>query len=196
MNQAKTIAEEWHLLTGGEDISFPGQQLPFSVPAGYFEKFPEKADRRAGASSGSAAGGAAGESGDGLPVGNVYADPGAAYFAGLPAQIRERLPASGRIASMPRRRRWPQWAAAAVLAGAMGYAVQQWHARTAPGLSEQLTSVSSQAIESFLEDHPEMLDEQTLYNNLDENSLSPAAFTGETGALPASGQEDTPAALP
>jgi len=172
MAETENTREELERLIPGE--SWP-RACPGRVPEGYFEKLPGRVLQAVAPDR---------LESEVLPWDktNPYSVP-AGYFDHLPGVVTRKL-SGAPVVTLPRQRRsrWSSWLAAAVMTGIVTLSALVWFTRppaavTSGSVDQQIASLSSEAIEQYLNDATNTLNADEILNTLtDDDNLqgSPA----------------------
>jgi len=113
---------------------------------------------------------------------NPYTVP-AGYFDRLPGIIAKKVTPAHPVMMLPRQRRlsrWSSWAAAAVITVLIALSGLLWFSRppshsTGPSFDQQIASLSSEAIEQYLNTSTSALNTDELLNTLNDDNLDDAS---------------------
>lgn len=179
MSVNKNILKELEEIVPG--FRWPENHADFEVPDEYFQRFPDTVLNKITNSDT-----------EKLPVSlsrDTFVTP-AGYFESLPEKVLSKIKGDSKetsVVRLPRKHRhWQNWVAAAVIAAfvALGGLIwltphpSQKGQQASFSLSQQLASVSNQAIEQYLITHVNVSNMSEVYNNLSEQDLQDALTNG------------------
>ena len=171
MAETENTREELERLVPGQ--SWP-RVYPGEIPGGYFERLPGRvlqAVAEAREEPGTLS----------WDRTNPYSVP-EGYFDRLPGVVTRKL-SGAPVVTLPRQRRtrWSSWLAAAVMTGIVTLSALVWFTRPPAAVSsvsvdQQIASLSSEAIEQYLNDATNTLNSDEILNTLTDDDLqgSPA----------------------
>jgi hypothetical protein len=175
----KNILKELEEITPG--FKWPENQAGFEVPDGYFQRFQDTVLNKITNSD--------------LEKWPVFLNRDrfvapAGYFESLPEKVLSKIKGDHKetsVVRLPRKHRnWQNWVAAAVIAAFVALGGLIWLTphplqngqRVSFSLSQQLASVSNQAIEQYLISHVNTSNMNEVYNNLGDQDLQDTLTNG------------------
>lgn len=178
MSVNKNILKELEEIVPG--FKWPENQADFDIPDGYFQRFPNIVLKNINDNTKE------------LPVSlskSTFEAP-AGYFDSLPEKVLGKIKENSKetsVVRLPRKHRnWQDWAAAAVIAAFVALGGLIWLTphpsqngqQASFSISQQLASVSNQAIEQYLSTHVNASNMNEVYNNLSDQDLQDALTDG------------------